>query len=219
MQNAWKLFEYKGVPIYLKYWFLGLLFFFSISWTISIFIGVLVHELAHAVKAKKLGYKTDYIFIDLFHGGALVDNSYLENDRHSISIAAAGPLSNLILSLSSFLLLTLMVSWDPSMNMESLSVFPKFLVEFTSINFLLFVGNLIPIYPLDGGRITKALSRMTFGEKRGTLINGVLSMILSLALLVYSTMTLDVILIILSVILVISSYTQINQKEDEQSTN
>ena len=61
MKNAWKLFEYKDTPIYLKYWFFAILLFVPVSWVISIFVGILIHEIAHVKRADKLGYKTDYI--------------------------------------------------------------------------------------------------------------------------------------------------------------
>lgn len=46
MKNAIKLFDFEGTPVYLKYWFFILLLL-GIDKFISIFIAVLVHELAH----------------------------------------------------------------------------------------------------------------------------------------------------------------------------
>ena len=89
MKNAWKLFSYGDTPIYLKYWFLALLIFIPIPWVCIFFVSILVHEISHARTAKKLGYKTDYIFIDIFHGGALIDGSYVDNNKHTLSIAFA----------------------------------------------------------------------------------------------------------------------------------
>lgn len=217
MKNAWKLFEYKDTPIYLKYWFFAILLFVPVSWVVSIFIGILIHEIAHTKKANKLGYKTDYIFIDIFHGGALIDSRYTDNNKHSMSIAFAGPLSNLMLSLGSFLIATLFVSFD-SVNINSPVTI--FLSEFTVVNLLLFALNLIPIYPLDGGRISKSLFRMLFGKDKGRIVNGVLSLTLSLSVFIYSVYMIDVVLIIFSIIFIIASFSELKLKEeDEKSIN
>jgi len=217
MKNAWKLFEYKETPVYLKYWFFAILLFVPVSWVISIFVGILIHEISHVRTASKLGYKTDHIFIDIFHGGALIDSSYTKNNKHSISIAFAGPFSNLLLSLGSFLIMTLISSFDHSLIESPVIVF---LAEFTVVNLLLFALNLIPIYPLDGGRISKALFRMIFGKDKGRLINGSLSLVLSLCVFAYSVITIDVVLIIFSIIFMIASFGELKLKEeDEKSIN
>lgn len=212
MKNAWKLFDYGETPIYLKYWFLGLFLFIPVSWVLMIFISILIHEMSHARTAKKLGYKTDYIFIDILHGGALVDNKYIDNNKHAISIASAGPVSNLILALIGFLSATIFTSLDP--DYINSPVIP-FLAEFITINLILFVANLVPIYPLDGGRISKAFSKMCFGEDKGRVINGIISMVLSLCVLVYGIIKVDFIWIIFSVVFLISSYGEIKSKKDE----
>ena len=211
MKNAWKLFSYGDTPIYLKYWFLILLLFIPISLISILFVSILIHEVSHARTAKKLGYKTDYIFIDILHGGALIDGSYTKNNKHAISIAFAGPLSNLLLSLIGFLVATILIKYMP-VSEEIM----KFISSFISINILLFAINLIPIYPLDGGRITKSLSNMVFGEKKGRLINGILSMVISTSAFIYSVYELNYILMIFSVVFIISSYFEIKPKDEER---
>lgn len=216
MKNAWKLFEYKDTPVYLKYWFFGIMLFVPLTWVISIFIAILIHELSHVRTAKKLGYKTDYVFIDIFHGGALIDGRYAENNKDNLLIALAGPLSNLFLALGSFLIATLFVSLDQDVNISSPVTI--FLAEFTGINLLLFLFNLIPIYPLDGGRISKSLFRMMFGKDRGRKINGFLSLTLSLVALTYSIINFDIILIIFSIIFMIASFNELKPIEDERQS-
>lgn len=211
MKNAWKLFSYGDTPIYLKYWFLILLLFVPINLILILFVSILIHEISHARTAKKLGYKTDYIFIDILHGGALIDGSYTKNNKHAISISFAGPLSNLLLSLLGFLVATIFITYIP-VGEEIM----KFISSFISINILLFAINLIPIYPLDGGRITKSLSNMVFGEKKGRLINGILSMVISTSAFIYSVYELDYILMIFSVVFIISSYFEIKPKDEER---
>lgn len=211
MKNAWKLFNYGETPIYLKYWFLALFLFIPINWVISLFISIVVHEISHARTAKKLGYKTDYIFIDILHGGAMIDGSYTKNDKHSISIAFAGPLSNLILALLGFLIA---VVAGIGFNISDDSLFILFIANFISINLLLFVMNLIPIYPLDGGRISKSIFSMLFGKEKGQLVNGVISFILSSLVLIYSIYQINFVLIIISFVFLVASYFEIKPRKD-----
>lgn len=211
MKNAWKLFKYGETPIYLKYWFLVLFLFIPINWVISLFISIVVHEISHTIIAKKLGYKTEYIFIDILYGGAMIDGSYIKNDKHSISIAFYGPLSNLLLSLGGFLV-AIIISMGFNLGADSLVI--QYISIFISINLLLFITNLIPIYPLDGGRISKSIFSMIFGKERGQLVSGVLSFILSGIALIYSIYQIDFILIILSFVFLISSYFEIKPSKD-----
>jgi len=216
MKNAWKLFEYKDTPVYLKYWFFGIMLFVPLTWVVSIFVAILIHELSHVRTAKKLGYKTDYVFIDIFHGGALIDSSYTRNNKDNLLIALAGPMSNLFLALGTFLITTLFVSVNPEVNIES--PVTGFLAEFTGINVILFVFNLLPIYPLDGGRISKSIFRMIFGQDKGRKVNGFLSLVLSLSALTYSIINFDIILIIFSIIFMIASFNELKPIEDERQS-
>ena len=216
MKNAWKLFEYKDTPVYLKYWFFGIMLFVPLTWVVSIFVAILIHELSHVRTAKKLGYKTDYVFIDIFHGGALIDSSYTRNNKDNLLIALAGPMSNLFLALGTFLITTLFVSVNPEVNIES--PVTGFLAEFTGINVILFVFNLLPIYPLDGGRISKSIFRMIFGQDKGRKVNGFLSLVLSLSAFTYSIINFDIILIIFSIIFMIASFNELKPIEDERQS-
>lgn len=178
MKNAIKIFTYNETPIYIKYWFFILLLVISPIKVASLFIGVLIHELAHAIEAKKLGYKTDYIFIDVFYGGALIDSKYQYNNLHAIKIAAAGPLSNIILSSITFSIMLFTKQY------ESLIFLNEYLSTFMTINFILGFSNLLPIYPLDGGRISKGLLNI-FSDNRtkARKINSMISLFTTISLI------------------------------------
>ena len=201
MKNAIKLFEISGTPVYLKYWFLLLFLFLSIEMVISVFIAVMVHEIAHAVVAKNLGYKVNRIFLDIFHGAAEIDKMSELNNSHIVKIVAAGPISNFALVILSLVVvaLTPYSAW---------LVISNFMTNFIAINILLGVFNLLPIFPLDGGRISKALFSMYLGKK-GQMYSGVLSMVFSVALLAWSIFTLQYIVILFSVFFIMFSYYEI----------
>lgn len=205
MKNAFKLFDFMGTPVYLKYWFFALLLFinFDVSFFIAIFVALLVHELSHTYVARKLNYFVDIVYLDLFYGAAQVDSAYQFRHKHNLMIAAAGPLSNLIMLGIGYLLI---------MQFPDL----KFIADLNKVNFILFIFNILPIYPLDGGRISKALFCLAFdsmgvtkANRKGKFFNGVLSLITSLGLLAFCLYNSLLISVFFSLIFIYTSYKEI----------
>lgn len=202
MKNAFQIFKYKQIPVYIKYWFLLLLLFVPPVEMISLFIGILVHELSHALEAKKLGYKTDYVFIDVLYGGALVDSNHKYNNLHAIKIALAGPLSNLVLAGIGFLATSLIYfQFGEIKMMEYTSIF-------TLINLLLGAFNLLPIYPLDGGRISKGILNLFYNRKKSRRINSIISLFTLVIVIILSIYYQLWITLIFSLIFLIVAYTE-----------
>lgn len=195
MKNAIKLFDFEGTPVYLKYWFFILLLL-GIDKFISIFIAVLVHELAHTYVAKKLNHYVDHVYLDLLNGAAAIDTSY-SSYKDTIKIVAAGPISNLLLfGIGSFLM----------------SVIPSsFLETFCFINILLFIFNILPIYPLDGGRISKACMQWLTTPSTGRKYNGYLSMVTSILLMIFVIYSQDIILSLFCIFFIYIAYKEITQ--------
>ena len=100
-----------------------------------------------------------------------------------IPVVAAGPLSNLILAAISFL---------------AAIVFPNdFFVTMIVVNVLLFLFNILPIYPMDGGRILRdSLYLKLKNRRRSVRISAIVSLITTALVLVYAILTFSVILII-----------------------
>lgn len=207
MKNAIKIFSYKGVPIYLKYWFLILPLFLPPLLIFYLLVGVLVHELSHSLQAKKLGYKTDYIFIDALYAGALIDPKFTLNNKNAIKIILAGPLSNIILSVVAFILSTIITAIFGDINIVN------HLLDFVIINLILGIGNLIPIYPLDGGRISKSILNMFYGRKKSRRINVIISIIMIISLIIFSIMLNYWLLLVFCILFLISSYFEWNKKQ------
>lgn len=208
MKNGFKLFDFMNTPVYVKYWFALVLLFvnFDISLFIAIFVAVLVHELSHTYVAKKLNYYVSEVYIDLFYGAASIDSASQFRHKHNLMITAAGPLSNLVLLIFFFLLLI---------------PFPdvKFLMDMTLVNLILFVFNILPIYPMDGGRITKALFALGIdsmgiprANKKAKLYNGILSMTTSIVLFVLSIIFSEYFIAIFSLLFIYTSYREIVDK-------
>ena len=145
MKTDYELFKVSGIPVSISLWFLLLLPLtgFNLPLVISIFIAVLGHELGHALTAKKLGYGSYGINIGFFAGTAQVDSNM--HPRDNIKVVAAGPLVNLALGL-------LTINFG--------------LEHFTYVNLFLFIFNILPVYPMDGGHLLKDILMLNMRDRR-----------------------------------------------------
>ena len=107
---------------------------------INFFIVVVLHELAHAFIAKKLGYKLGKIFLLPF-GAGLTFKQNFASEKDEIYIALAGPVFNFCLGLFFIALWWI----EP--------VLFNYTKDFVFANIAHATINLLPCYPLDGGRI------------------------------------------------------------------
>ena len=111
---------------------------------VSYFTAVLLHELAHARCASKLGYVLNEFWL-MPYGAALIGEFEDADWRDECLIAAAGPLLNVIL-----LIFCIALWW-----IEPKTYF--FTENFAYACLSIAAVNLLPVYPLDGGRIVLAL--------------------------------------------------------------
>lgn len=130
------------------------------------FLCLCIHEFCHAIVAKKLGYKIGKV--KLLATGAVLE---AESDEFSyvdeIKIAISGPLFNLFFS---FILIVLW--W----------IFPvvyNFTMDLCVINLAIFAFNMLPIFPLDGGRILLAFLSKNIERSRAVKIVKAITILLS----------------------------------------
>ncbi len=127
---------------------------------------VILHEFAHARVAKKFGYALNEIKL-MPYGAALCGNVDMTL-KHEIAIAAAGPIVNLVLGL----IFAAMWWIVPSSY--------AFTQVFCVCNMYIGIFNLLPVYPLDGGRITLALLSHRFDRKKAYFVMRILSAVFGL---------------------------------------
>jgi Zn-dependent protease len=137
------------------YWVIGA------ATTIMLFVSVLLHELGHSVVA--LGYKIPVRRITLFiFGGVAQIGAESPSPMAEFLIAIAGPIVSLILAIIFWLL------EHPFVGVPPLFGLIKYLAY---INFALVLFNIIPGFPLDGGRVFRAVVwGITHDMRRATLI-------------------------------------------------
>ncbi|MFZ5969539.1 MAG: site-2 protease family protein [Bacillota bacterium] len=147
--------EMKIHPLFFLCFFIFFIFGYGKTAAIS-FLVVLLHEGAHTLIAEILGYTIVCIEILPFGGVAKIQEFVGVNPRHEVLIAAAGPTMNFLLVLTAYYLGQIFHLYD--------STYTYFL----SANLVVGIFNLIPIMPLDGGRIIRAYLAYLIGLKHAT---------------------------------------------------
>ncbi|NGZ03232.1 MAG: peptidase M50 [Nitrospira sp. WS238] len=134
--------EYPGFER-LTYWTTGLMT------TILFFLSILIHELSHAMMAIRSGIKVPAITLFVF-GGMAHTAEEAKSPKIELSIAIVGPLTSFVLA-GLFWTISRMV---PEESNPMIAVACDYLAW---INLVLGAFNLVPGYPLDGGRVFRAL--------------------------------------------------------------
>ncbi|MCR5661279.1 MAG: site-2 protease family protein [bacterium] len=173
MRSSFKLCRLFGVDLYIHWTFLLLVGWiavsrfaegFSLAGILAslailavVFAIVVMHELGHSLAARRLGISTKDILL-LPIGGAARLERLPERPWDELFVAGAGPMVNFVLGGAAFLYL----HFDPAM--RALAVFGSFaelaaviLWWFARVNLGLLLFNLVPAFPMDGGRILRAL--------------------------------------------------------------
>jgi len=165
--------SYKMVPLDVPTaWLL------AVVTTLGLFLSVLGHELSHALMARAEGIEIEEIVLHPFGGLARLRNEP-ENPRAEFRIAVAGPAASFLFALISFVLLL------PAM-MSDYPTIAGVLLLLCAGNLLLAVFNLFPGYPLDGGRVLRAiLWKRTKDIKEATRLAGICGMLIAAILIIF----------------------------------
>jgi Zn-dependent protease/predicted transcriptional regulator len=177
MRWSWKVGKVAGIGIYIHatFWLL-ILFILFINWShrhslgtalygvvfvLVIFGCITLHELGHALAARRFGVETRDITLLPIGGLARLDEMP-ENPIHELWVALAGPAVNVIIAASLYLVL-----WraGAGVNFGQFRWFGgNFLNKLMIVNVWLVAFNMIPAFPMDGGRVLRALltTRMEF---------------------------------------------------------
>jgi Zn-dependent protease len=159
-----------------------LAFWTAVAAAFGFFGSILLHELGHALVARREGIGVSGIDL-FFFGGVMKMSSDTRSPGQEFRVAVAGPVVTFAIIVVAAFFSTLLLGWDGFVDSARLrtvgtpSAFDLWLSFLVSMNVLLLVFNLVPAFPLDGGRIARAIVwKVTGSRNRATKVSGYLGM-------------------------------------------
>ncbi len=130
----------------------------------SLFLCVVLHEFGHVFAARRYGIRTPDITLFPIGGVARLERMPRKPEQELV-VALAGPLVNVVIALVLFLILRRV----PTLDLEFQLTSPRgFAMSLMAVNIWLVLFNLIPAFPMDGGRVFRALLATKLGYARAT---------------------------------------------------
>lgn len=176
---AWTIARVAGIDIRIHVTFLLLLAWFAlvfaaqtqtlagtlagVAFVVLVFVCVVLHELGHAFAARRYGVRTRDITL-LPIGGVARLQRMPASPRAEMVIALAGPAVNLALAVALAVALSaagVPLLWLPDGEASLLQ-------SLFAVNLMLALFNLIPAFPMDGGRVLRAALALRMGSLRAT---------------------------------------------------
>ena len=143
-------------------WSLALTITIALSAALLFFLSVLLHELAHSLVAKSQGIPVDSITLFLFGGVASIREEP-KSPGNEFVMAILGPITSLVIGFSLLLLSGIGLDAQTLLQQQPIEVLQQFSPLRTlgfwlgSVNVVLGIFNMIPGFPLDGGRVLRSI--------------------------------------------------------------
>jgi Zn-dependent protease/predicted transcriptional regulator len=155
----------------------------SLVFILCIFVTIFLHELGHSLTAKKFGINTKDITL-LPIGGLARLERIPEKPNEELAVAIAGPLVNLSIAFVTYFFVDFSDIEHAEENLIQGINAGNFLFHFFVVNIWLSVFNLIPAFPMDGGRVLRAVLSHYIGRLKATNIAARIGQVLALGFIV-----------------------------------
>lgn len=228
MKFALYLGSFKKVKVFIHWTFSLLLLWIIISnsrqgmpameilWIIifilALFACVVFHEFGHSLAAQRYGIQTKDIVLYPIGGVARLEK-LPEDPKQELWVAIAGPLVNIVLFavLSGILGFT---GFDLE-NLEEIKISPLTIIPYlASANLILAVFNLIPAFPMDGGRILRAFLAIKLPRAKATRIAGGIGQFLAMFFILFGLFN-NPILVLIGIFIFLGAGAEVSHTQQE----
>ena len=230
MKGSFKIGKVAGIGLFIHWTFSFLLVFIvyinykaghnviQLLWSLffisSIFVTVLLHELGHAFAAKKFNIETKDITL-LPIGGLARLEKIPERPSEELIVAVAGPMVNITLAFLIYFFIhipdnseELLLQLTDGINGRN------FLLNFFLVNLWLALFNLIPAFPMDGGRVLRALLSYKIERNIATKIAARIGQFIAMGFIFLGIFT-NPFLVIIGIVVIMSAQIETNYTESK----
>jgi tetratricopeptide (TPR) repeat protein len=165
-------------------------------------LSIFLHELGHALAARLAGVEVKSVVI-WFLGGFTTLSYEPEKPLLRLAIYAAGPVVTILLGFAFFIVYVSLLFISPT--------YSRIFVYLASLNITLLIFNILPVYPLDGGKILHALIELFFGKSNANLLTMLISIPILIGLIGLGIYTHDYLLLFFSIFIFLAIST-LNQR-------
>src|ERR671928_456508 len=237
MGGSFKVGRAFGIDVKVHWTFFLLLIFFAyvglqntgsllgalimIGLIVALFFCVLLHEFGHSLVAQRLGITIQDITL-LPIGGVSNFESLPERPADEVKITIAGPLVNVVLAFIFFAVALLLgaVPLVPSNNLfTGFGSVGEFFFYLGYLNVVLAVFNLLPAFPMDGGRVLRGLLATRLGAVRATDIASAVGQFFALAFFFIGLLTANFILTFIAVFIFFGASGEKQMVRQRESTH
>ena len=183
MKWSLKLGSYAGIGVFLHWTFallIGWIFLMhlnagetpgqalaGVGFVLALFACIVLHEFGHALTAKRYGIQTRDITLFPIGGVARLER-IPEKPMQEFWVAIAGPAVNVAIAAVLFVVILALDRANQLLRVEWFR--GQFLVQLMWVNLFIVVFNLLPAFPMDGGRVLRALLSTKIGRHRATVV-------------------------------------------------
>jgi len=184
MKWQWKLGTFAGIDVFIHTTFLFIVGWYGftywqetrtitgamegVAFILLLFLAVTLHEYGHALTARRFGIKTRDITLYPMGGVARLERMP-DQPIQELWVALAGPAVNVVIAILLYAWLSISNSLVP-LNQLTLAT-GSFIERLMVVNISLVIFNLIPAFPMDGGRVLRAILAMRLDHVRATQIS------------------------------------------------
>jgi Zn-dependent protease len=221
MKGTIQIARVSGIPIRLHWTFLLLFIWllvisissglnatqllFTSGIIVAVFTIIILHELGHALMAAYLKVNTKDIILSPVGGLARLEK-IPDKPLYEIAIFIAGPFVNLLIALILFAAI-LLISHEPFVHHPRfwrLEGEPNFMRYLFQINLVLLSLNLLPIFPMDGGRILRSFLQIWNSREKATYIAMWVGILFSIMLVIWGLVFGDYIMSVIGLFICMS---------------